>query len=314
MSHIEARDLEGRIAGEVLTVVGWSADGWFGRALVGLISRSVRRFAEVAATCDRLVAKEGFVAAGRWTLLQLASSLRVEQAEHVPVAGPVLIVCNHPGSVDALALVASSGRDDLKILAWPMPFLQYLPNVSRHLVFASEEKTRRAGAAREGIRHLAGGGALLLFARGQPEPDPATMSGAEAELRHWSRSIELFLRAVPHTTVVPAIVGGVLAPRFVHHPLTWVRRGRLQRQRMAIVLQFIHQMWGKRIPLVPRVTFGEPLSGEALLADPVPAIIASARELLTRHTLAIPLSLGRNRFVRASPDGGPTAGCSHPTA
>lgn len=283
MSHIEARELEGRIAGEVLTVVGWSADGWFGRALAGLISRSVRRFAEVAATCDRLVAEEGFVAAGRWTLLQLASCLRVEQAEHVPVAGPVLIVCNHPGSVDALALVASSGRDDLKIVAWPMPFLQYLPNVSRHLIFASEGKARRARAAREGIRHLQEGGALLLFARGQPEPDPATMSGAEAELSQWSRSMEIFLRSVSHTMVVPAIVSGVLARRYVRHPLTWVRRGRLERQRMAMVLQFVQQMRGKRIPLVPRVTFGEPLSREALLADPVPAIIASARELLAWH-------------------------------
>lgn len=283
MSNVEARELERRIAGEVLTVVGWSADGPFGRALVKIISRSVRRFAEVAATCDRLVAEEGFVAAGRWTLLQFASDLRVEGAEHVPASGPVLIVCNHPGSVDALALVASSGRDDLRVVAWPMPFLQYLPHLSRHLIYVSDEKTRRAGAAREGIRHLGGGGALLLFARGQPEPDPATMRGAEAELRHWSRSIELFLRAVPQTTVVPAIVGGVLAPRFVHHLATRVRRGRLQRQRMAIVLQFIHQMRGKRIPLVPRVTFGEPLSGRVLLDDPLAAITASARDLLGRH-------------------------------
>lgn len=283
MAQIEGRELERRIASEVLTVVGWSADGPLGRALVRLVSRSVRRFAEVAVRCDRLVREEGFVAAGRWTLLQFAADLRTEGKEHVPAAGPVLIVCNHPGSVDALAVVASAGRDDLRIMAWPMPFLQHLPNVRQHLIFAAGEMSRRAAAVRHGIQHLAGGGSLLLFARGQPEPDPATMPGAEAELRHWSRSIELFLRSVPETTAVPAVVSGVLAKGYVEHPLTWVRRGRLQRQRMAIVLQFVAQMRGRCVPIVPRVQFAPALPGSHCRQDPVAAIVASVQRLLERQ-------------------------------
>ncbi len=286
MPYIEAREWERRIAAQVLAVVGRSGDSLPGRALVRVISPAVTRFAEVAATCDRLVAEEGLVAAARWTLSRLSTGLRVEGAEAMPPAGPVLIVANHPGSVDALALAASSGRDDLRILTWPMPFLEYLPHVEPHLISAPAEQARRAGAVREGIRHLQQGGALLLFAGGRLEPDPATMRGAEAELSRWSRSIELFLRAVPEATVVPAIVSGVLAQRYVRHPVTWLRRGRLPRQRMAMVLQFVQQMRGKRIPLVPRVGFGAPLRGADLEGDPWAQILASVRQLLSSSVQA----------------------------
>ncbi|HEU68133.1 MAG TPA: hypothetical protein ENN53_02770 [Candidatus Acetothermia bacterium] len=111
LSGVEVQELERRIVGEVLAVVGWSADGLLGRALARVISPPVRRFAEVAATCDRLAAEEGFVAAGRWSLSQLAADLQVEGAEHVPSAGPVVIASNHPGAVNALAFVASVASD-----------------------------------------------------------------------------------------------------------------------------------------------------------------------------------------------------------
>lgn len=283
MPTVEARELERRIAGEVFAALGWSSSGPFSRALSVVISRPVRRFAEVAATCERLVAEEGLVAAAKWTLSQFTVGLRAEGTERVPQVGPALIVSNHPGGPDALALVASCGRDDLKIVTWPMPFLTYLPHLSRHLIYASDENPRRAGALREGIRCLNGGGALLLFARGRPEPDPATMRGAEGELAHWSRSIEILVRSVPEATVVPAIVSGVLAREFLRHPVTWLRRGRLPRQRLAMILQFIQQMRGKRVALVPRVTFGEPLSGAALQNDPLAVIAAAARDLLALH-------------------------------
>ena len=284
MPYIEPRELERRIVGEVLKVLGMSPTGVFGRALTPILCRAVQRFAEVAATCDRLMAQQGFVASSRWTLSQFAEGPQVAGAERIPRAGPLLIAANHPGTVDALVIIVGAGREDLKIIAGPMPFLQYLPNVSQHLLFSpGDDVQRRARVLREAIRHLAQGGALLLFARGQLDPDPATMRGAEAELAHWSRSIELFLRSVPEATVVPAIVSGVLARRSVRHPLTWIRRRRLPRQRLAMILQFVQQMRGKRISLVPRVTFGEPLSGPALVDDPLSAVIASARELLARH-------------------------------
>ena len=55
-------------------------------------------------------------------------------------------------------------------------------------------------AMREALRHLESGGAVLLFARGTIDPDPAFMAGGESELNGWSRSLEIFLGSVPEST------------------------------------------------------------------------------------------------------------------
>jgi len=284
MGYVEPRELERRIAGEIFKALGRPPDGRISRILAPVFSRAVRRFAEVAATCDCLIAEQGFTEAGRWTLAQFTAGFHVQGAEHIPREGPLVIACNHPGTVDSLVIVASVARQDLKIVAGPIPFMQHLPNVSRHLIYSSGDNVgRRAVVLREALHHLEGGGALLLFARGQLEPDPATMPGAEAEIAHWSRSLEILLRSVPQASVVVGIVSGVLARGSVRHPFTWVQRGRLKRQRLAMIVQFIRQMRGKKIPLVPRVTFGEPLPATLLKGDPLPAIIESARRLLALY-------------------------------
>ncbi|QAA76480.1 MAG: hypothetical protein BIP78_0714 [Candidatus Bipolaricaulis sibiricus] len=169
-------------------MVGWPARGQLGRTLVRVIAWPPRRSEQSAATCDRIACAEGSLR--RWTLSQFASGLEVEGEEHVPPSGPVPILSSHPGSVDALALVAGVGRDGLNRPAWPMPFLLNLPNVSRHLIFAADERRGRAPAVRQGIQHLPRGGALRLFPGGRPEQDPATMgrasSGPELTIGHAS--------------------------------------------------------------------------------------------------------------------------------
>ncbi|MFH1609263.1 MAG: 1-acyl-sn-glycerol-3-phosphate acyltransferase [Candidatus Bipolaricaulota bacterium] len=282
--YVEAQELQRLIVAEIFKAMGWSPAGRISRLLAPVFFRAVRRFAEVAATCDRLIAEQGLTEAARWTLAQFTKGFLAEGTEHIPREGPLLIACNHPGTVDSLVIVASVARQDLKVVAGPIPFMQHLPNVSRHLIYSSgDDVRRRAGVVRQAIHHLEDGGALLLFARGHLEPDPACMPGAEDELAHWSRSLEIFLRSVPQASVVVGIVSGVLARESVRHPITWVRRGRVERQRLAMIIQFVRQMRGRKIPLVPRVTFGEPLPASALQGDPLPAIIESARRLLARH-------------------------------
>lgn len=283
---IEARELERLVVAEIFKAMGWSPTGRPSRLLAPLFSRPVRRFAEVAATCDRLIVEQGVVAAARWTLGQFTAGFHVQGAEHIPREGPLLIACNHPGTVDSLVVIATAGRPDVKVVAGPLPFIQHLPNVSRHLIYSSgDDVRRRAVVLREAIHHLEGGGALLLFARGQLEPDPACMRGAEEEAARWSRSPEIVLRSVPQASVVVGIVSGALARESVRHPITWLRRGRVERQRLAMIVQFIRQMRGKKVPLMPRVTFGEPVPADALKSDPLPTIIASARGLLALHSV-----------------------------
>lgn len=138
---------------------------------------------------------------------------------------------------------------------------------------------------RESIRHLEAGGSLLLFARGRIDPDPAFMPHADENLSYWSRSLEIFLNRVPRTRVLVTVVSGVLHPRFMHHPLTWLRRAREDRQRLAMIAQVIQQMLGRRIELMARVTFGDLVSEESMGGKEhvLPAIVQSATRLLARH-------------------------------
>jgi len=138
---------------------------------------------------------------------------------------------------------------------------------------------------RSGIRHLLDGGALLIYPSGTIDPDPSIMPGARAELVKWSRSLEIFLRRAPQTKVLVTIVSGVLAAECIRHPITWLRKQRKDRQRLAEMLQIIQQLvLDKKFNLQPRLTFGETISyqqypGKQLM----PAIVETADHTLINH-------------------------------
>jgi hypothetical protein len=137
---------------------------------------------------------------------------------------------------------------------------------------------------RNAIRHLKGGGALLIFPRGNIEPDPAFMPNPDAEFDRWSRSLEIFLRSVPQTRVLVTAISGVISRQAFRHPITWFRQSRPDRQRLAFMVQIIRQaLSGKELfGLRARVTFGELLEGcgyETTLAE----IEAAAKRTMTRH-------------------------------
>jgi hypothetical protein len=237
---------------------------------------------------DRIIAEEGMAAAARWVLLNLVKDFRARGAENIPQDGPLVIASNHPGTVDSLAIGASAGREDLKIIASDVPFLKSLTHIGEHLIFLPrQDLPARMLAMRNALRHLKEGGAVLLFARGGIDPDPAFMPPAEAEgeLMKWSRSLEVFLNKVPQARVVTSIVSNVIDPKYMHHPLTWLKRARPDRQRLAMMIQVIQQMLGKKLDLVPRISFGEAIDwrvnhdGER----PLQVVVETARGLLKSH-------------------------------
>jgi hypothetical protein len=124
---------------------------------------------------------------------------------------------------------------------------------------------------RESIRHLKSGGSLLIFPRGEIEADPEFMPNPDCEFHHWSRSLEIFLERVPNLQVLVTIASGVISPVAMRHPITWFRRARPDRQRLAFMYQFIRQfLSGRQIfDLTPRITFGELITGhhEHMLAE-----------------------------------------------
>ncbi len=203
-----------------------------------------------------------------------------------PPQGPLIIASNHPGTVDSLALTATANRLDLKIIASDVGFLRNLPHISEHLIFTPRSNLqRRMIALRESIRHLQTGGSLLLFSHGTIDPDPALMPVAARELIGWSRSLEIFLRSVPEVQVIVSIVSGVIDPACMRHPITWLRRARPDRQRLAMMIQIIEQMLGRRFDITPKVSFGELVDMENIgnTEQTLEVITHSAQQLMQSH-------------------------------
>src|ERR671912_2319023 len=165
----------------------------YGRTVMESISRvPARRLARQILTYDRVVGESGLGTGGAWALKRLSRNTSIEGQENVPRVGPLLLVSNHPGLADAVALFAATPRDDLRVIAADRPFLEALPNTSRYLLTVSETSAGRPGIVRAAARHLRSGGSVLTFPGGRIEPDPAVLPGAvgDAVIEETRRLIE----------------------------------------------------------------------------------------------------------------------------
>ena len=241
---------------DVITAFGLGELGR-GRTMLEVISRlPARRLARQVLIFDGIVGEAGLGAGGAWALQRLCRSARVEGRENVPPGGPLLLVSNHPGLADAVALFAATPRKDLRVIAADRPFLDCLPNTSRHLLTVAEP-AGRSGVVRAAARHLRDGGAMLTFPGGRIEPDPAVLpAGAVEALRRWSSSAALFARLAPGLAVVPVVVSGVISPRALRVPLTRLRRRRRDREWLAATLQMLTPALRD---VDARVEFGRPI-------------------------------------------------------
>ncbi|MGA2490349.1 MAG: 1-acyl-sn-glycerol-3-phosphate acyltransferase, partial [Anaerolineales bacterium] len=189
-----------------------------------LLNRVTTSLSTICVLTDRKIATDGFPAATGWMASHWVRQVTTRGSETVPSEGPLLIVSNHVGAYDILVVPSQINRRDIKIIASDTPFFKRLPNASQHMIYASDELRNRMAAARQGLAHLQGGGALLLFGTGLIDPDPAIYPYAEAEIVNWSPSIDLFLGKVPEAQVVISIVSGIVMSKWAHSPLTWLRR------------------------------------------------------------------------------------------
>ena len=134
----------------------------------------------------------------------------------VPARGPLLVVANHPGLFDALALFAAIAREDLVVLAARRPLLDALPNLRARLL-AIESGASTGAAVRAAVRHLASGGALLHFPAGCIEPDPRLAAPSKPLLHAWKPGVDTIVRATLRTgaelRAVPMLVSGVVSRR-----------------------------------------------------------------------------------------------------
>lgn len=241
---------------------------------------AARRLAHLLHGYDQRVGELGLARGSQWLLQRMSGGLRVQGMAHLPAGGPVLVLANHPGMTDTLALFVSlAARPDLKVIAMDRPFLRALPNVSRQLIFLPEDEAGRLSVVRMGARHLRQGGALLTFPAGEIEPDPGAFGqrAAIAALARWSDSHAVFGRLVPETRIVPAIVSHVISRQALRHPLTRWRRTAKDREKLAAALQV---MWPPYQRQVAKVAFGSAMSAAADETSLELGTAARARQLI----------------------------------
>jgi hypothetical protein len=265
-SHASA--VRNAIFGDFFWLLGLPEASPWRHRLMPLLQPVVGRFADLAAEFDQMVAQVGLAPAIRPYYPRFAERVTVTGMETLPAAGPLLIVSNHPGAYDLFLILASLPRDDVKVIVSEISILHRLPAFDRYFVSIGPSASNSVAAAKAGVRHLQDGGALFLFPGGIVDPDPAFMPGAVESLERWSPSLELFLRRVPETKVVVAIVSGVLSRGWFNSPVTRLRQERKDRQKIAEACQVAQQMlWPHSIRIRPLVTFDRPFAVSELSQD-----------------------------------------------
>ncbi len=282
---------------EFYALLGIQKRPYLQRVVSRLMNRPLERFVDIALQFDTFVEREGFTTAARWALPRFVRGLYVRGLEKIPRQGPLLLTANHPGAIDSLLIPACLPRDDLRILASGLTFFRKLPSLRRFLIFTPREGSGRALAARQAIRHLQNGGALLIFPSGGVDPDPAFLSEARLYFERWSESLTLFLRRAPQTMVQTVICSHVLIEKYFRHPIA--RLGKTLRQRLVIAeyLQIADQILRKpRERWFPYLSFGEVVHGDELLesnsSEILRRVVHLAYQLLDEH-----ISVQKDRFT-----------------
>lgn len=265
---------------DLLAAFGIDGPGLLRRALGRTFGLPARRLARQVAVYDDIVGESGLEAGGAWALERMVRRTEVEGRENVPVEGPLLMVSNHPGLADAVALFAAIPRADLRVMAADRPFLSALPNTSRYLLTLAEDPRGHLGVIREAARHLRRGGATLTFPGGKIEPDPAILPGADEALEHWSSSVDLFARLAPDLTVVPVLVSGVISAAALRNPLIFMRLRADDRRWLAATFQMLVPALRS---VTTRVAFGGPIRTGELEEAPSTAVLSGMRSLMREH-------------------------------
>lgn len=240
-----------------------SSFGWQDRPLLaGMLRRAFlsppQAFAHQMVEFDSSIPAYGLVEASRRSIRHFVDDIYIFGRERIPT-GPFLALANHPGMADTLSLFIALNRTDLKIIAINRPFLEALPNMSKHLAYVTGDAESRFKLIRQVSTHLRGGGAALTFPAGNIEPDPDLQPGALESLQSWTDSAGVFVRMAPETAVLPILVRGVIRKKTARSPLTYLKRARAERERFAAALQLLAHVMFKKKDVHVQVQIGNPI-------------------------------------------------------
>jgi hypothetical protein len=244
-----ARVLATLSAGEMVAALGVSRGPAFLRkGLAWPFYVASRTLGDTLAQLDHDVTARGLPAAAKRALARFGVALEASGIR--PSKGPQLVLANHPGAYDALALMSALGREDLLILAADRHFLRALPRLSAHFLFVGDSAGQRAGALKRAVTHLRGGGALLHFPAGQIEPDADFEPAQTSWLKPWHPGVRALVATCARLDgrVLVAGVRGVHSPR----AKGWLLN-RAAERRGITTLSPLLQMLGKLSDVTTRV-------------------------------------------------------------
>lgn len=283
------RQIQSAITDEIFFALGLGRRGFLRRAFGPLFALPTHRFARAMADVDAAVANGGPPAGCKVMLDALGVHAVADGVVNIPKTGPAIILANHPGAYDSMAIGSLIPRTDLNVIVAKTRLYQVLPHIYPHMFYASQDRTENMTALRQATHHLEEGGMLLQFGSGLIEPDPALFPLQESVFERWSRSIEILMRKVPETQIVPTIASNVLLKRFATHPLTRLRREGMDQRRLAEFMQVIQQLlFPKSVDAQPCISFGAPFDLPALEGDGaqrriMPAVLSRIKDQLSYH-------------------------------
>lgn len=243
---------------DLVSSFGWQNRPFLARLLRLTLYAPPLTFAHQMAEFDSAIATYGLVEASRRSAQYYIDDLRIFNRERIPDSA-FLALSNHPGMTDTLSLFIALSRPDLKIIALDRPFLNALPNMSKQLAYVTDDAASRFKLIRQLSAHLRNGGAALTFPAGRIEPDPDIQTGAADSLRLWTDSAGIFIRMAPQTAVLPVLVRGVIRKKTAFHPLTYLRRARQEREKLAATLQLLAHVVLKEKDVHVRIQIGKPI-------------------------------------------------------
>lgn len=257
--------IQSAITDEIFFAFGLRRRGLLRRVFGWLFTLPARRFAKYMAAVDKAIEDSDPPAGCRSMMASLAVDIQAKGVENIPQSGPTILLANHPGAYDSMAVGSLVPRSDLKFIAGRTRLYQVMPHVHPVLIYASRYNSDNMLAIRNSIAHLQQGGILIQFGSGKIEPDPALCPVGDDVFAMWRRSPELFLRKIPATKIVPTIVSGVLLEKFANHPLVNLRREMIDRRRLAEFIQIIqHILFPKTIEAKAMISFGQPFTLDEL--------------------------------------------------
>ena len=253
---------------DLVASFGWQNRPVLARLLRKVFFKPALTFSEFMVEFDSAVEERGLVGASRLTQRHFIRDVRVFGLDPWTGSGlpdsTFLALSNHPGMSDTLSLFCALNRPDLKIIALDRPFLNSLPNTSKHLFYLRDDIASRVSLVRQVTAHLRNGGAALTFPAGHIEPDPDVHEGALDSLQTWTDCAGVFIRMAPETAVLPVLVRSVVWDKTQRHFLLGIKKTKQEKEKLAAAFQLLAHVAFKKKDVHVRVQIGKPIYAKDL--------------------------------------------------